>query len=167
MKKLFRILIVAALLLTVLAGCQSADTSLPQGTPPATTQPQDTLPLPETMPEVNTPQLRFITPEEAKNIALQDAALAEVDVRDLEVELDLDDGAVHYDVDFEKGQQDYDYDIDAVTGQILRVEKSPAETAPEVSIAGADYVKVFVWDAATFAPFGFDSEVNNFVDLTE
>ena len=135
MKKLFHILIIAALLLPVLAGCQSADTPLPQGTSPAATQPQETTPPPETAPIDTTPQLQYITPEEAKEIALEDAALAEADVRDLEVDLDLDDGAAHYDVDFEKGQKDYDYDIDAVTGQILRVEKPPAETAPAATTA--------------------------------
>ena len=70
-----------------------------------------------------TPAVTYITPDEAKAIALQDAGLEASDIRDLEVELDLDDGPAHYDVDFEKTSADYEYDIDAVTGQILRAEK--------------------------------------------
>lgn len=139
MKKLLSVLLVTALLLAVFAGCQSSVTPsapqeganqtdpAPQESVPPTTEvpapPADTKPV-EAAPT-------YITPEEAKAIALQDAGLAEADVRDLEVELDRDDGKVHYDVDFEKGAADYDYDIDAVTGEILHVQNSadkPAST---------------------------------------
>ena len=135
MKKSFSVLLVTALLLAVLAGCQStvsyppaqegANQTVPapqESVPPTAEAPADTQPA-EAAPT-------YITPEEAKAIALQDAGLAEADVRDLEVELDLDDGPAHYDVDFEKGNADYDYDIDAVTGEILRVEK-PAQKAAD------------------------------------
>ena len=130
MKKLYSLLLVAALLLPVLAGCQS---SAPQQDPAGTTAaipPETTAPAPS-VPETTAPKVEYITPEEAKTIALQDAGLKEADVRDLEVELDRDDGAVHYDVDFEKGNDDYDYDIDAVTGEILLVKKPAQETSSE------------------------------------
>ena len=38
---------------------------------------------------------------------------------DLDAELDLDDATVHYDVDFNVGGMEYDYDIDATTGEVL------------------------------------------------
>ena len=132
MKKLFSILLAAALLLPVLAGCQS---SAPQQDPAGTTAaipPETTAPAPS-VPETTAPTVEYITPEEAKAIALQDAGLKEADVRDLEVELDQDDGAVHYDVDFEKGEKDYDYDIDAVTGEILLVNKPAAAASAETT----------------------------------
>lgn len=134
MKKLLTVLLVTALLLPVLAGCQSSETQQP----PVTTLPQAESTAPtqqETVPATE-PAAQYITPEEAKAIALQDAGLAEADVRDLEVELDLDDGPAHYDVDFEKAAADYDYDIDAVTGQILRVEK-PAENKPAATTSAS------------------------------
>ena len=130
MKKLFATLLVVALLLPVLAGCKSATTN--EATqPPAAAAITPSAP-PATVP-ATIPTVQYITPEEAKAIALQDAGLAEADVRDLEVELDRDDGTVHYDVDFEKGNADYDYDIDAVTGEILRAEKPAAAASSGTS----------------------------------
>ena len=123
MKKLFSLLLVAALLLPVLAGCQRSEASQPATTAPAPTQ-QITVPATQqvTVPTTQ-PAAQYITTEEAKTIALQDAALQETEIRDLEVELDLDDGPVHYDVDFEKDGYDYDYEIDATTGKILKSHK--------------------------------------------
>ena len=57
--------------------------------------------------------------EAAIEIALQDAGFTQADVVDLSCELDLDDAIVHYDVDFKQGGMEYDYDIDAATGEIL------------------------------------------------
>jgi len=136
MKKLLSILIVAALLLPVLAGCQGSVTPpAPQeGAQQTTPVPQDTTPATQPAQVTPTgPAVTYITPEEAKAIALQDAGLTETEVRDLEVDLDLeqDEGKAHYDVDFEKGSADYDYDIDAVTGVILRAEKpQSSDTKP-------------------------------------
>ena len=53
------------------------------------------------------------------DIALADAGFAAADVIELEVELDLDDAVVHYDVNFKQGGWEYDYDIDATSGAIL------------------------------------------------
>ena len=120
MKKLFGILLVAALLLPVLAGCQNSETQQP----PVTTLPplETTLPVKETTAPTE-PAVQYITPEEAKSIALKHAGVKESEVRDLEVELDRDDGTLHYDVDFEKDGYDYDYEIDATSGKILKSRK--------------------------------------------
>jgi uncharacterized membrane protein YkoI len=61
----------------------------------------------------------YITPDAAKAAALQHAGFAESDVTALKVELDTDDGIVHYDVDFKQGGMEYEYDIDASTGAVL------------------------------------------------
>lgn len=55
----------------------------------------------------------------AKEAALAHAGIAEADTYDLKVELDTDDGRVHYDVEFKSNGMEYDYDIDAVTGEVL------------------------------------------------
>ena len=61
--------------------------------------------------------------DEAKTIALQDAGLLETEVRDLEVDLDSDDGICHYDVNFEKDGYDYAYEIAVESGKILKSRK--------------------------------------------
>ena len=127
MRKLYALIAVFALLLPALAGCQSsvpATTNNTETTQTAATAPQDTLP-PEASP---TETVDRIAPEEAVNIALKDANLKESQVHDLDVELDRDAGTLHYDVDFEKEDKDYDYEIDAVSGAILKKE-TPAKAA--------------------------------------
>ena len=64
-----------------------------------------------------------ITKEEAKKIALKDAGVTENEIRDFEIELDRDNGILKYEISFEKGNDDYDYDIDANTGKIINKEK--------------------------------------------
>lgn len=60
-----------------------------------------------------------ITADEAKNIALAHAKLAQKDVTFVKAELETDNNRLIYDVDFYSGNVEYDYDIDAVTGEII------------------------------------------------
>lgn len=64
-----------------------------------------------------------ITAEEAKEIALKHAGLKKSEVTKLQAERDRDDGIVKYEVEFEKGRMEYDYEINAETGKILKAEK--------------------------------------------
>lgn len=64
-----------------------------------------------------------ITAEEAKTAALQHAGLTEGQVSRLKVTKDYDDGVVKYEVEFEKGYTEYEYEINAETGKILKAEK--------------------------------------------
>lgn len=64
----------------------------------------------------------YIDEQEAMNVALNDAGVAQSNCTELSVELDLesDDGDVpHYDVDFKAGGVEYEYKIDPTTGAIL------------------------------------------------
>ena len=45
------------------------------------------------------------------------------EVSRLRVEKDYDDGKVKYDVEFQLGRMEYDYEIHAETGKILKAEK--------------------------------------------
>ena len=54
----------------------------------------------------------------AKEIALKHAGLKESDVKFVRVHLDMDDGREEYEVEFYSGTVEYDYDIDAKTGEI-------------------------------------------------
>ena len=71
----------------------------------------------------STTETKQLTKAEAQNIALKHAGFTADQVRDLEVELDKDDGTRHFDVDFEKDGYDYSYEIDAASGKILKSEK--------------------------------------------
>ena len=61
----------------------------------------------------------YIGEDAAMEIALKDAGIAKADAMELEAELDTDDNPIHYDVEFKAGGMEYDYDIDAATGDIL------------------------------------------------
>lgn len=64
-----------------------------------------------------------ISQEKAASIALADANVAESDTRRLTSHLELDDGYKYYDVYFRSGDFEYEYEIDATTGEILKKEK--------------------------------------------
>lgn len=64
----------------------------------------------------NQPQ---ITAEEAKNIALKDAGLTADQVRFERTELDSDDGYTVYEIEFTYENSEYDYEVDANTGNIV------------------------------------------------
>ena len=61
----------------------------------------------------------YIGSGHAKAIALEHANLSEGDVRFLRAKLDKDDGIMIYEVSFRLGRTEYEYAIDAVTGDII------------------------------------------------
>ena len=65
----------------------------------------------------------YITVERAKQIALNDAGVAEANAVFLRANLDWDDGRMQYEVEIYSGNTEYDYDIDAVTGAILSSDR--------------------------------------------
>lgn len=60
-----------------------------------------------------------ISRDKAKAIALKHAEVKEKDIYDFDIELDKDKKSLHYDIDFEVGNIDYEYEIDAVSGKVL------------------------------------------------
>ena len=65
-----------------------------------------------------------ISVDDAKKAAFTNAGLAESDVVLKKAALDYDDGMAKYDVDFYCTDTEYEYDIDATTGTVLKCEKS-------------------------------------------
>ena len=59
-----------------------------------------------------------ITEAEAKQIALDHAGVSESETERMRVKLGRDDGVQEYEVTFYVGNREYDYDIDAATGEI-------------------------------------------------
>lgn len=57
--------------------------------------------------------------EDAKQIALADAKVALKDVTFIKAELDNEDGRAVYEIEFYSGNVEYDYNIDALSGEII------------------------------------------------
>lgn len=68
--------------------------------------------------KVIAPNGKFITEKAAVNIAMKQAKGTVA-----EVKLDEDDGLVVYEIEIRDGKYDYDFDIDAISGEVLKFEK--------------------------------------------
>lgn len=64
-----------------------------------------------------------ISADRAKEIALTHAGVSENETRKLEIKLDREYGRTVYEIEFKVGSMEYDYDIDAVTGDIIQWHK--------------------------------------------
>ena len=98
----------------------SNDTTKPSGQKPAsasneTTKPSDQKPAPSGT-------VQDIGYAKAKSIALNHAGLSENQAYDMDIELDDEDGKLVYEIEFKSGNMEYDYEIDAATGAILKHE---------------------------------------------
>lgn len=72
--------------------------------------------------DIPTPDKTLISENKARNKALHHAGLKKSDVTGLRTELDYDDGAYQYEVEFYHDRTEYSYDINAVSGQIISYE---------------------------------------------
>ena len=64
----------------------------------------------------------FISADDALAKALSHAGLDRSAIRELETDSDLDDSTPHYSIEFKSGNLEYDYEISATDGAILKVE---------------------------------------------
>ena len=64
-----------------------------------------------------------ITEQEAKDAALKAAGFTESDVTGLRAELETEDGTMQYEIHFSVSGTEYDYEIDAKTGDVISSEK--------------------------------------------
>lgn len=81
------------------------------------------------------------TQDEALGIALEDAGIDEKDVDRSRVELDYDDNSLIYDVEFYSGNEEYDYEIDAKTGEVLSVDREIDRDFNSGSNSEAEYTE--------------------------
>ena len=109
--------IAAALLMT---GCGCGQTNTP---PQSSAAPESVAPSTQETPSTTAAQDNaptMITAEEAKAIALQHADLVTEEVTFTKCELDEDFDGTNYDVEFHTEDRiEYDYEIDAYTGEII------------------------------------------------
>ena len=110
-----QLLLISALLISSLciAACNN-NPSNNSSQPPTATAPTATQAMPETT--------EFIGEEKAKEIALQKAGLTAEDVTFTKIGLDRDDGVWQYEIDFRQDKTEYETDINAVDGTIIKWE---------------------------------------------
>ncbi|MBP3692579.1 MAG: PepSY domain-containing protein [Clostridia bacterium] len=115
----------AAVCLT-LAACTSGNvtpnnnlSSTPAQNDTSSVQTEATVPPQSSIPA----QSQNITVDKAKEIALQHAGVSSADAKFLKAEYDFDDGVACYDVEFKAGGYEYDYEINAQNGNIIKSEK--------------------------------------------
>lgn len=132
MKNRIFALALAVLMLCALSGCQAAGAKLDAAgdklenkaesiaqtlAPAATSAPaaQHTTAVTTAAP--------VLSAEEAQNIALNHAGLAADQVTRLRAEYEIEHGIAQYDVEFHHDRWEYDYEINADTGEIISFEK--------------------------------------------
>lgn len=65
----------------------------------------------------------YIGKAKAKQIAFEHAGVDEAKAKKVKVEFDFDDGIAKYDVEFHADKVDYDYEINALNGKIIKAER--------------------------------------------
>ena len=98
----------------------SNETTKPSGQKPASASNETTKPSGQKPAPSGTVQ--DIGYAKAKSIALNHAGLRENQAYDMDIELDDEDGKLVYEVEFKSGNMEYDYEIDAASGAILKHE---------------------------------------------
>ena len=125
MRTITAIVITAVLLLTPWGqhGATLTDNSV------ATVQDQAALPPEIDSPTQETAANTPITRQEALSVALVHANVTEDQIRDLETDLDWEQGKRIWEVDFDHEGTEFEYDIDAYTGEILKSRTQPPKQA--------------------------------------
>jgi len=133
---LYSLFLAAALILTGCAGisrtAENLDRKLDSVEENIESRVEDTLLIPDektpgspTTPAapVAEPTAGEITAGEARDIALNHAGFTQEQVKYLRTEYEIDDGLPQYEVTFHHDRWEYDYEIDARTGNILSFER--------------------------------------------
>lgn len=102
-----------------------ANTEAPKttGVKPETTTSAVTQKPAETKPAVPSPAEKIITAEEAKSAALKHAGFTSSEVTFTKAELDYEDGIAQYEIEFYSALNEYEYDINAATGMVIKYSK--------------------------------------------
>lgn len=69
---------------------------------------------------------QYISRDEALNIALKNASLTQDQIKNLEIDYDMENGVLTYDIEFKYNQNEYEYEVSAAKGIVER------EVEPEV-----------------------------------
>lgn len=96
--------------------------------PPSTQKPDHTkkkpaADAPVTHAEPATTVANAITKEKAKSIVLAHAGLNESEIKYYRIEPDRERGTLVYEIEFNAGKHEYDYEVNAENGKIIKAEK--------------------------------------------
>lgn len=108
----------------VTSGAESIGDSVISGTQSATDKVTDKVESAVSGDKKSMNLMAGITAKQARDAALKHAGLDEAQVSNVDVDLDRDNGKLIYEVDFNSGNTEYDYDIDAETGKVISADKS-------------------------------------------
>ena len=114
-----RLLLIAGMMVMsslFMTGCNN--NSAPQTPSASSTQTADE----PVATQVATDNTEFIGEEKAEQIALEKAGLTADDVTFINIDLDRDDGVWQYELEFRQGTTEYEAEINAIDGTILKWE---------------------------------------------
>lgn len=117
-RKVFLIL-TAIIFIFALTACNGASATGDSATPPSSQDGSIT----DKLNDNNIKNDVEITAEQAEQAALTHAGVTTAEANFRRTELDFDDGAYKYEVDFYVGNTEYEYEIDAKTGNIISFDK--------------------------------------------
>ena len=106
----------------------------------------------------------YIGEDAAKQAAFTDAGVSESDVKKLEISMDIDDGEMVYEIEFIVAGTEYEYDIHAVTGAIVKKDSEKAENSQSSSSGSggiqtpSDYIGVEAAKAAALKHAGVTAD---------
>ena len=79
----------------------------------------------------------YIGRDKAISIALDSAGVKQADVRDLETEMDYEGGVMVYEVEFETADAEYEFDINALNGDIVRKDTESKSSRTSKASSGS------------------------------
>jgi len=98
-----------------------------------------------------------LTAEEAKAIALKESGVSAESAEFLRVDLDIDDGRAVYEIEFLAGNTEHEYEINALTGAILKAEKETRKS-PSAAPAADQWISEDAAKNAALAHAGISAE---------
>lgn len=96
----------------------------------------------------------YIGEEAAKEIAFERAGISDSDIIKYEAEIDYKNGVMVYDIEFRTSVNEYEYEIDALSGDVVSYEKEDersshkTETSAPESSAAQDNLSEYIGEAA-------------------
>jgi uncharacterized membrane protein YkoI len=99
---------------------------------------------------------KYIGKSKALKVALKHAGFAKSQVYDIDVDRDYEHGRWIYEVDFERGSKEYNYDIHATTGKII---KAPKKSKKAKSITREKALSIALKNAKTTRSQVYDLDI--------
>lgn len=108
---------------------------------------------------------KYIGKEKAKEIIFNKLGIKEEQVSRLEIELDLDDNVMVYDIEFYYNEYEYDYEVNAIEGTIIKSDKDkehsyekPKPTSSNTYISKAKAKEIVLEHAKVSEYYDYDVE---------